>query len=169
MDKTPKKFLSIELNKSSVKPRKLLLSSFRYTCSSLSCIKTWVSEYKWSGARPYLYSSVELTYNLTGPTCLTDWVDLSSKTLKTTFIIFPLGYYWSELHPEVYIDSFNDSYKTKLISWWRNTINTSRISSEITIQLVFTLHPLWFILTIHIYYKPTKIDSNILNRDLSPS
>ena len=43
---------------------------------------------------------------------LTLWpnnANLSSKTQNIIFIILTLGYYWPELHSEVYIDSFNDS------------------------------------------------------------
>ena len=92
-----------------------------------------MSEYKWRGVTPCLYYSVELTSNLTWITFLTDRTDLSNWTPKITFIILTLGYYWPDLHSEVYIDSFNESNKTKLISWRRNTINTSGISSEVTV------------------------------------
>ena len=46
------------------------------------------------------------------------------------------GYYWPNLHPEVYIDSFNHSYMNNYISdnsGRRNKIIATRISSEGTI------------------------------------
>ena len=132
-DKTLQNILGIDLNKSSVKPRQLLLTSLWSTSSSLSWKTTWVSEYKWRGAPPYLYYSVELTSNLTWMTFLTDWADLSNLTQKITFIILTLGYYWSNLHPEVYINSFKDSNKNKLIYQRRNTINTYGIYSKVII------------------------------------
>ena len=124
-EKTPQNFLSMKLNYSSVNPRQLLLSYFWLTNISLSCKTTWVNEYKWIGAPPSLYFLVDLTSNLTGPICLTDWANLASRTPKITYIILTLGYYWPDLHSEVYIDSFNDSYKTTLISQRMKVFNTS--------------------------------------------
>ena len=148
--KTPQNFLSIELNQISVKPRQLLLSSFSCTNFSLSCKTTGVREYKWRGPPPYLYSSVDLASNLTIPTFLTVWVDLSSKTPKITFIILTLGYYWPNLHSEVYIDSFNDSYKTKPMSRRRNIFNTYwnifRSYNTLTSMTCFITKPLVIII-----------------------
>ena len=72
------------------------------------------------GGTSYLYSSVDLTSNLVGPTSLAVRADLSNWTLQIA------------LHQEIYIASFGDFDKTKLISLRRNTILLG-ISSEVTI------------------------------------
>ena len=106
-DTTPQNFLSIEFNQDSVKIH-TKSSSFFLVCYHFSLLlrTTWVSTYKWRGAPSYLYSSVELTSNLVGPTSLAIQDYMSNWNLHKEFIIMTLGYYWPDLQWRIYLMTF---------------------------------------------------------------
>ena len=90
-EKNLQNILSLYLDQRSVKPRKLLLTSFWRTISSLSCETAWVSEEKWKGLSPYLYSSIELTYKLVRMNSLAARSNMSNWTLQIAILYRHLG------------------------------------------------------------------------------
>ena len=105
-------------------------------CMTLYCIIHSIIDYK--KMQPHI--AVLLHHFMSTADCPKKlYNNLSHRRNLQTEIIFVImthGYYSPDLHLEVYIDSFNDSYMTnhiRYISSRRNTICTTRISCEVTI------------------------------------